>query len=178
MQTFWGGEAGVVQIRASWRQVGLRGRPKPLPYQSPPISWAESFEQPDSLLSQGELPSPFFPGTLLARKPPKPSGNGWFVKRTMAEKNGESTTTAFVFSDPLWKFRRRCRVVSLLTGVAPANNASSRGVLSSLGCFAEKESLRGGRVVFRLISSGFCLRYNKREDELKLVSKGAEVRIW
>ena len=32
--------------------------------------------------------SPFFPGILLSRNDQKPWGNGWFLKRTMAEKNG------------------------------------------------------------------------------------------
>ena len=35
--------------------------------------------------------SPFFPGILLAKKPPKLWGIGWFLRRTMAEKNGEAT---------------------------------------------------------------------------------------
>ena len=35
--------------------------------------------------------SPFFPGILLSRKPPKTLGNGWLLQRTMAEKNGPST---------------------------------------------------------------------------------------
>ena len=37
------------------------------------------------------LPSPFFPGILLSRKPPETRGNGRFSKRTMVGKNGEST---------------------------------------------------------------------------------------
>ena len=35
--------------------------------------------------------SPFFPGVLLSRKPPNTWGNGWFLTRKMAAKNGEST---------------------------------------------------------------------------------------
>ena len=37
------------------------------------------------------VPSPFFPGILLSRKPPKTRESGCFLKRTMVEKNGEST---------------------------------------------------------------------------------------
>ena len=37
------------------------------------------------------LPSPFFAGVLLFRKPSKTQGNCWFLKRTMVENNGEST---------------------------------------------------------------------------------------
>ena len=35
------------------------------------------------------VPSPFLPGILLSRKPPPK--NGWFLERTMVEKNGGST---------------------------------------------------------------------------------------
>ena len=35
--------------------------------------------------------SPFFPGILLSREPLKTLENSWFLKRTMVEKNGEST---------------------------------------------------------------------------------------
>ena len=37
------------------------------------------------------LSSPFIPGILLSRKPSRTQGNRWFLKRTMVEKNGEST---------------------------------------------------------------------------------------
>ena len=37
------------------------------------------------------VPSPFFPGILLFRKPSKAQGNSRFLKRTMVEKNWEST---------------------------------------------------------------------------------------
>ena len=38
------------------------------------------------------VPSPFFPGILLSRKPPlKPRENGRSLERTMVEKNGKST---------------------------------------------------------------------------------------
>ena len=36
--------------------------------------------------------SPFFSGILLSRKPPKTLGKRLVFERTMAEKNGESTT--------------------------------------------------------------------------------------
>ena len=35
------------------------------------------------------LPSPFFPGILLSRKPSKTQGNSRFLKRTMVGKNGQ-----------------------------------------------------------------------------------------
>ena len=35
--------------------------------------------------------SPFFPQILVSRQPPKPWGKWLVLKRTMAEKNGEST---------------------------------------------------------------------------------------
>ena len=37
------------------------------------------------------VPSPFFPGILLFRKLQKPKGNSRILKRTMIEKDGEST---------------------------------------------------------------------------------------
>ena len=37
------------------------------------------------------LPIPFFSGILLSSKPLETQGNSWFSKRTMVEKNGEST---------------------------------------------------------------------------------------
>ena len=37
------------------------------------------------------LTSPFFPGILFLENHQKPWGNGWLLKRTMAEENGEST---------------------------------------------------------------------------------------
>ena len=40
------------------------------------------------------VPSPFFPGILLSKKPPKTPGNSWFLKRTMVEKNGDVTLVA------------------------------------------------------------------------------------
>ena len=43
------------------------------------------------------LPSPFFPGIFLSRKPPETQGNGRFLKRTMVEKNGESTLRRMVW---------------------------------------------------------------------------------
>ena len=35
------------------------------------------------------VPSPFFPGILLSRKPPETRENGRFLKRTMIENNGQ-----------------------------------------------------------------------------------------
>ena len=46
------------------------------------------------------LPSPFFRGILLSRKPPETQGNGRFLKRTMVEKNGESTLRKALNSIP------------------------------------------------------------------------------
>ena len=42
--------------------------------------------------------SPFFPGILLFRKPSKTQGDSWSLKRTMVEKNGESTPRKMVAS--------------------------------------------------------------------------------
>ena len=43
------------------------------------------------------LPSPFFPGILLSRKPLDTPGNYRSLKRTMVDKNGESTVRKYVF---------------------------------------------------------------------------------
>ena len=51
-----------------------------------PSTW--SLHDPRKILV---LPSPFFPGILLSRKPPETHGNGRFSTRTMVGKNGEST---------------------------------------------------------------------------------------
>ena len=42
------------------------------------------------------VPPPFFPGTLLIENLRKPRENRWLWKRTMVEKNGESTPREFV----------------------------------------------------------------------------------
>ena len=48
------------------------------------------FKQPGETHTSLEVASPFFSGILLSRKPPKTLGKWiWFLKRTMAEKNGK-----------------------------------------------------------------------------------------
>ena len=42
------------------------------------------------VMFQGYL-SHFFQGSFFSGNHPNPRGNGWFLKRTMVEKNGEST---------------------------------------------------------------------------------------
>ena len=52
------------------------------------------------------VPSPFFPGILLSRKPPKNLwGNGRCLKRTIAEKHVKSTprVAAFRFDYSSWR---------------------------------------------------------------------------
>ena len=62
------------------------------------------------------VPSPFFPGILLSRKPPETQGKRiLLLKRTMVEKNGESTPRIFGAGEihcrglQLKAFKRPCR---------------------------------------------------------------------
>ena len=51
------------------------------------------------------VPFPFFPGILLSRNLQRPKENGWLLKRTMVEKNGESAPRVigtFVGFEAVW----------------------------------------------------------------------------
>ena len=66
-----------------------------------PSSVTQTVETPNS--GKGKplvLPFAFFPGMLLARKPPQTQGNGRFLTRTMVEQNGESTLRTIGGSKP------------------------------------------------------------------------------
>ena len=85
--------------------------------------------------------SPFFPGIPLSRKPPKNPGNGWFLKRTMAEKNGKSTPRALCFLcySPFhlgFKGRRKenTELISFLLGGGPGPPLTQLQVATGPSC--------------------------------------------
>ena len=91
----------------------------------------------------GYLPIPFFPGILLSRKPPQTlrnsffleNGNGWFLKRTMAEKNGESAPRNIRTRTPLFNLNRPFPLVTWGREVQ-GTNPQSEGSPQTLVAFA------------------------------------------
>ena len=63
------------------------------------------------------VPSPFFGGSFFLENHQKPWGNGWFLKRTMADKNGELTPRVFL-----------CRNLPTILGRAATWNLVSRNI--------------------------------------------------